>query len=103
MRREIARLEKMEREIAIKTTQISEMVTPEPKSRNCWTPSEKSKKDRRNENSGSVRHNDNLINLSQKYNRSEIQSTKIVFLFRHPIGNVKVFRSKCHSTYAIEN
>ena len=50
MRREIARLEKMEKEIAIKTTQISEMVTPEPKSRNCWTPSTNSnKRDRKDE------------------------------------------------------
>ena len=38
LRREIARLEKMEKEIAVKTTRIGEMATPEPKSRNCWTP-----------------------------------------------------------------
>ena len=28
----------MEKEIAVKTTRIGELATPEPKSRSCWTP-----------------------------------------------------------------
>ena len=49
LRREIARLEQMEKEIAIKTTQISEMVTPEPKSRNGWTPGSSSRRENRSD------------------------------------------------------
>ena len=39
----------MEKEIAIKTTQISEMVTPEPKSRNGWTPGSSSRRENRSD------------------------------------------------------
>ena len=60
LRREIARLEKMERDIAIKTTQISEMVTPEPKPRNCWTPPNNSGRNRKTKNNPNERRIDKV-------------------------------------------
>ena len=60
----MARLEKMEREIAIKTTEISEMVTtPEPQGRNCWTPSNNNSRrgERRTENISTLRSSHKVI------------------------------------------
>ena len=86
LRREIARLEKMERDIALKTTQISEMVTPEPKPRSCWTPPSNSGRNRKTKNNPNERSIDKVLicgfgliivliiksNLIQNYSRISV-------------------------------
>ena len=51
----------MEKEIAIKTTQISEMVTPEPKSRNGWTPGSSSRRENRSDSQ--VHHVNKVLSI----------------------------------------
>ena len=74
LRREMARLEKMEREIAIKTTEISEMVTtPEPQGRNCWTPSNNnSRRERRTENNPTLRSSQKVIKNIRRVARKKV-------------------------------
>ena len=65
----------MEREIAVKTTQIGEMIiTPEPKSRNCWTQSSSS--DKKNRNTEKTKLFEAIVNDEIKIEKSKVRLYK---------------------------
>ena len=89
LRREIARLEKMEREIAVKTTQIGEMIiTPEPKSRNCWTPSSSS--DKKSRNAEKSKFLERIVNDEIKIENQKVR------LFRYSRGILRLNYYDCN-------
>ena len=67
----------MEREIAVKTTQIGEMIiTPEPKSRNCWTPSNSS--DKKNRNAEKSKFFERIVNDEIKVENPKVRLSKCI-------------------------